>query len=169
MKLTKNTSIALLSALLVVGATEVRAQTDTKPKTDTAAPATPAPGAGGRQRGAGGPGGRGGANAITNILAKLDLTAEQNAKLKPILEERTKKMAELRTPGTPPDADSRAKMMALQTEYMGKIEAVLTTEQKDKLKKLQEEAAAARAAGGAGGGRRGGANGGAPATPAPGK
>ena len=87
----------------------------------------PAPGGGGGRGG-----GRGGMIAPDVMLAQmttnLTLTAEQQGKIKPILEDFSKKVTAI----PQDDTDRRGKMTAARDDATAKIGAILTPEQKTK-------------------------------------
>ena len=105
-------------------------------------------------RAAGGAGGAGG--AITNVvdrleksLEKLDLTADQKTKVKPVLEDARKKFEELRSQLQSGDrAAMREKFKTAMDDTRDKLKEILTPEQAEKLK-ADIEAGRANAAGGA--------------------
>lgn len=79
---------------------------------------------------------------LKHLTLVLDLTSEQQAQIKPILEERVQKMQEVWRDNSLTRAQRRDKMMALREESKTKIEAVLNDKQKekyDKLYKMQTE------------------------------
>lgn len=102
-------------------------------------------------RAAGGAGG-----AITNVvdrleksLEKLDLTADQKTKVKPVLEDARKKFEELRSQLQSGDrAAMREKFKTAMDDTRDKLKEILTPEQAEKLK-ADIEAGRANAAGGA--------------------
>ncbi len=107
--------------------------------------------AGGQGQGGagGGHGGHGGGAHLQAMLAPLNLTSDQTAKVRTILGDMR---AKAETAGDDPDA-RRAAMKA----GMDQLEAILTPDQKAK---FEQERAQARAAGGWGGGQGGGGQGG---------
>lgn len=121
--------------------------------------------------GRGGPGGAGGVGArLEESLQKLDLTAEQKAKIKPVVEDVKKKFEELRSQIAGGGGDRQAmreKVMALLEETRDKLKEILTPEQATKLKELMMPPGGA--GGGAGEGRRPGAGGGTPPPTPPAK
>jgi Spy/CpxP family protein refolding chaperone len=105
----------------------------------------PAPGGGGRG------GGRGGAAVppevmLAQMTTNLTLTADQQTKIKPILDDMAKTTAAI----PQDDADRRGKMTSARDSATTKISAILTPEQKTKFD----------ASGGLRGGGRGGRGGG---------
>jgi Spy/CpxP family protein refolding chaperone len=76
---------------------------------------------------------------MARLVEELKLTKEQQDKLKPIFEEQAKKTRELREDTTVAREDRREKMTKLREETNAKINKVLTTEQQEKYKKMQEQ------------------------------
>lgn len=68
---------------------------------------------------------------LEKLTEKLSLTPEQQAKILPIIEEKHQKMEAL-----------HGQMKEMRQQAMGKIEAELTPEQKEKWKEMQEKRAA---------------------------
>jgi periplasmic protein CpxP/Spy len=145
-----------------------------------AAPALQAQGAG---PAAGGPGGGGGGRGgqmgtpeerataqLTQLTTLLTLTADQSAKVRPILVKQFTDQTALMTGGQAAGGDMtvrRAQVLEITTKAQTDILALLTDTQKAAYQKFLEEEAARRP-GGFGGGGRGGAGGqGAPAGGAP--
>ena len=79
--------------------------------------------------GGGGGGGRGAEAQLHQMIEQLNLTAEQQPKVKAVLEERTKKVTELRSDSTIPREQLRSKMQAIEEETNHKLQAILTPEQ----------------------------------------
>lgn len=85
---------------------------------------------------------------LERMKTRLKLTPEQEAQLKPILEENAKKLRELRDKHlaanqgqpTPPDPEMRKQMMALRDENDARIVKVLTPAQAEEWKKMRAEA-----------------------------
>jgi len=85
---------------------------------------------------------------LERMKTRLKLTPEQEAQLKPILEENAKKMRELRDKHlaanqgqpTPPDPEMRKQMIALRDENDARIVKVLTPTQAEEWKKMRAEA-----------------------------
>ena len=156
MKATKTMLIAALAAgSLLVWSPALRAgDTNTPPST----PPAGAPPAGQRP-----PGMRGGPT-LDQLAQQLNLTDDQKAKVKPILEARDQKMRDLRgDTGLTPE-DRRAKMKALRDDMVTQMKAVLTPEQFDKWQKMSSAGMRDRRNGPPpGGGHAGGTN--APAAP----
>ena len=102
----------------------------------------------------GGGGGRGPMTPdaqLAQLTTALTLTADQQAKIKPILEADAAKITALRTAQDP---DMRTKMTAIRTEQHAAIKALLTADQATKYDAMPQ--------GGRGGGGGGAAGGGAP-------
>jgi Spy/CpxP family protein refolding chaperone len=101
---------------------------------------------------------RGGGNRMMNIdtlKKQLDLSDDQVAKVKPILEDMQKQMQALRADTTLSQTDRRAKMKEIRDGEAAKLKEVLTADQYAKWEKSRPT------------GRTGGGAGGAPATPPP--
>jgi Spy/CpxP family protein refolding chaperone len=79
-----------------------------------------------------------GKNRIERLNESLDLTKDQQQKLQSIYESRDKRLQSLY-------ADFRSKRTALQDDTDGKIQALLTAEQREKLKKMQQKKLVERA------------------------
>lgn len=73
------------------------------------------------------------------LSEKLDLTNEQKAKLKPILEDQAQQMKAVHDDTSLSPEQKRAKMKAMHESLHDQINAVLTTEQQAKFKQLQQE------------------------------
>lgn len=69
---------------------------------------------------------------LEKLSQELNLTKDQEQKLKSIYESRDQRLQTLYS-------EFRSKRTALQDETDGKIEALLTAEQREKLKKIQEK------------------------------
>ncbi len=86
--------------------------------------------------------GRGGASVqqrLDHMSRQLNLTDEQKAKLKPVLEDEMKQMQAVRQDSSLSRDQRREKMMQIHQSTKPQIEAVLTPEQKDKLNRMHEE------------------------------
>ena len=117
-------------------------------------------GGAGHTRAASGPGGRGGMDPdaqLASLTTALTLSADQQAKIKPILEADAAKITALRTAQDP---DMRTKMTAIRTEQHAAIKALLTADQATKYDAMPQ-------GGGRGGGGGGGAAGGPPPSAPP--
>jgi protein CpxP len=68
---------------------------------------------------------------LASLTTALNLTPAQQAKIKPILADSQKKMADLRASGGDPST-MRPQMMAIRTDQQTKIKAVLSADQKPK-------------------------------------
>jgi Spy/CpxP family protein refolding chaperone len=115
---------------------------------DTNAPAMTPP------AGAPPPGARGGPRGgptLDQIAQQLNLTDDQKAKVKPILDTRDQKMKDLRADTTLSQEDRRTKMQTIRQETTDAMKGVLTPEQFDKYQEMQQRARN-RAGGAAGGG-----------------
>jgi hypothetical protein len=88
---------------------------------------------------------------IEMLTDRLKLTADQQAKIKPILADQQTQMGALRGDQSLSQEDRMAKMTKIRTDTNDKINAVLTADQKTEYAKMQEEMRARQ--GGGGGGR----------------
>ncbi|MFN3651501.1 MAG: hypothetical protein ACK47B_18150 [Armatimonadota bacterium] len=81
-------------------------------------------------------------------LDKLGLTADQKTKVDALMKNQAAEMKKLReAPGTP--QEKRPKMREAAKQFRSKLEAILTAEQKTKLREMQREARRNRQNGGA--------------------
>jgi len=95
-------------------------------------------------KGQAGPGGQRRQSMNPKALAKaLDLTQEQQDKLKPAFEKFAKARKELQEDTTTPPKEKREKVMENTKKLMEAVEAVLTDEQKKKFEELKKKAAEA--------------------------
>jgi Spy/CpxP family protein refolding chaperone len=118
--------LAFAAGLMVVGQTSQALQT---------APAAQEHGAmGGPAMAAMTPEGR-----LKMLTEKLNLTEDQQAKMKPILEDQAKQMKALHDDASLAPADKHAKMKELHESSTEKINAVLTADQQTKWKQMKQE------------------------------
>jgi periplasmic protein CpxP/Spy len=151
MKVSKTMIIAaLVAGNLLAWNVAVRAADTNTP------PAKPAPGGPPQGQRPGGGMMRGGPN-LDQMAQQLNLTDDQKAKVKTILENRDKKMAEFRGDNSASQEDRRAKMQALREETSTQMKAVLTPEQFEKWQQMSPR-----------GRRQGGPAGGPPGSERPG-
>jgi len=118
---------ALVAGSLFAWNTAVRAQDSTN---------TPPAG----QHGPGGPGGPGamrGRPGIEQIAKALNLTDDQKAKVKDILDSEIKQLKDLHADTTLSQDDRRAKMKSIREETTAKLKAILTPEQLEKFQKMR--------------------------------
>src|SRR5580698_2318087 len=94
----------------------------------------------------GGPGARGGRMNFDNISTQLALTDDQKTKVKPIIEDMLKKMADVRKDDSLQPTDKRTKNKQIRDDATTQLKDILTADQLTKWQKMI-----------AGGGRRGGA------------
>ncbi len=123
--------------------------------------------AGGGAPAAGGPGGGGRRGAMTSeaMITRFQtalgetnkLSDDVVAKVKPVLDDMIKKIADLRADTTVAPADQRTKRTAITKEATDAIKAIVTADQFKVIQPLLQR----------GGGRRGGNGGGAPAAAPP--
>jgi protein CpxP len=117
---------ALVAGLMLVGQTSHALQTATTPQEhgamggSTMGPMTPE-------------------NRLKMLTEKLNLTEDQQAKLKPILEDEGKQMKALHDDTSLAAADKRSKMMEVHDSSTEKINAVLTADQQAKWKQMKQE------------------------------
>jgi periplasmic protein CpxP/Spy len=74
---------------------------------------------------------------LQHLTKQLDLTADQQAQIKPILEGRDQQMKQLWQDQALAPQDRHAKMRSIQDDSKGKIEAVLNDTQKQKYEAMQ--------------------------------
>ncbi len=123
-------AFSLLTGMLlgsfVMGSAVVQAQTPATPAAPTAPGVQPAT-----------PGARPVMRDRTEVLSqRLNLTDDQKTKIKPILDEQTKKLMDLRSEKDLKPEDRRAKVMAIRDESDAKIKAILTPEQWEKYPRM---------------------------------
>jgi Spy/CpxP family protein refolding chaperone len=75
---------------------------------------------------------------LEHMTKALDLTADQQAQIKPLLEAHQQQAMQLRQDTSISQDDKHTKMQALNTDTHTKIEAVLTDTQKAKFEKMQQ-------------------------------
>lgn len=73
------------------------------------------------------------------LTEKLSLTDDQQAKLKPILEDEAKQMKSLHDDSSLAPMDKRSKMMDAHQAFTEKINAVLTPDQQAKWKQMKQD------------------------------
>jgi hypothetical protein len=73
------------------------------------------------------------------LTEKLNLTDDQQAKLKPILEDQSKQMKAIHDDASLVPADKQAKMKEAHDSSIEKINAVLTPDQQAKWKQMRQE------------------------------
>jgi len=76
---------------------------------------------------------------LKNLTDRLSLTADQQGKIKPILEDRNQQMQALRNDQSLTQDDRRTKGRAIQEASTQKIRDVLTDDQKKKYDDMQQE------------------------------
>jgi Spy/CpxP family protein refolding chaperone len=135
----KTNKVALIAVLLGGGllafSPGVRAQDQPKkeaPKADATAD-QPARGQRGQR------GQRGGAQAMQKIVEDLGLTDEQKPKFREAMQAQREKMQALQQDQSVSREDRMAKVKEIREATYKKIEALLTTEQKEKWPKIREE------------------------------
>jgi periplasmic protein CpxP/Spy len=89
-----------------------------------------------------GPGGRGHGmdpdTQLAHMTKQLDLTADQQSQIRPILVDRQQKMQALWQNQSLSQEDRRSQMMGIRQDSNAKIEAVLNDQQKQKFEAMQE-------------------------------
>ena len=76
---------------------------------------------------------------VKNLADKLNLTADQQAKIKPILEDTRSQMMKLRQDDSVSQEDKRAKGREIREATNGKIRDLLTDDQKKQFDDMQKE------------------------------
>jgi periplasmic protein CpxP/Spy len=115
------------------------------PMVATGAPAAPYQGGGygGGQGGGQGGGGRRGPMSPDDQLKRMtkdfDLTADQQAKIKPILVDAQKKMDDVRNDSSGDRQTMRQKMMQIRQDTNDQVRALLDDKQKEKFDKQEQE------------------------------
>ena len=77
---------------------------------------------------------------IAHLKEELNLTDDQVAKLKPVMQEEGKKLRELRSDTTLSREDKLSKVKTIHQDLAAKVKPILTTEQYSKWEKMQEGA-----------------------------
>ncbi|MBW8780639.1 MAG: hypothetical protein JF599_01955 [Verrucomicrobia bacterium] len=75
---------------------------------------------------------------LKELAERLDLTEDQKAKIKPILQDEMKALKDLREDDTLDKDAKREKMMEIRKAHAAQIMAILTPEQQAKFKAMQE-------------------------------
>jgi hypothetical protein len=78
-------------------------------------------------------------NHLKMLTEKLDLTEDQQAKLKPILEDQSKQMKAIHDDTSLAPANKQTKMKELHNSSVEKINAILTPDQQAKWKQMRQE------------------------------
>ena len=118
--------LAFATAMMVVGQKSHALQTETAPQEhgamggSTMGPMTPE-------------------NRLKMLTEKLNLTEDQQAKLKPILEDQSKQIKAIHDDAALAPADKQAKMKELHESFGEKINVVLTPDQQTKWKQMRQE------------------------------
>lgn len=76
---------------------------------------------------------------MERLSKELDLTQEQREKIRPLIEEQVKQMRALREDNSLTQEQRREKAMGVMKETHGKIDAVLSPEQREKLKQHMQQ------------------------------
>ncbi|WP_267225680.1 hypothetical protein [Dyella silvae] len=77
---------------------------------------------------------------LQHMAKQLQLTADQQAKIGPILQQRAQQMEALRADNSLAPADRKAKAMSLMQNTAQQVDAVLTPAQRDQWKAMRERA-----------------------------
>jgi Spy/CpxP family protein refolding chaperone len=77
---------------------------------------------------------------LQHLTKQLQLSADQQAKIGPILQQRDQQIQALRADSSLSQADRRAKLMSLAQDSSKQIDAVLTHAQRDQMKAMREKA-----------------------------
>ena len=78
-------------------------------------------------------------NRLKMLTEKLNLTDDQQAKLKPIIEDQAKQMKAIHDDSSLAPADRQAKMKEIHESSIEKMNAILTPDQQAKWKQLRQE------------------------------
>jgi protein CpxP len=78
-------------------------------------------------------------NRLKMLTEKLNLTEDQQAKLKPIIEDQSKQMKAIHNDTSLAPADRQAKMKDLHESSIEKMNAILTPDQQAKWKQMRQE------------------------------
>jgi len=127
--------LGALTSVVICGCLAVAAQ-DAPPQ--SAPPSTP--NAGGEHPAGGGRRTMESLGEMRWLSQQLNLTEEQKEKLRPILQDEGEQLRTTRLDEHLPLDQKRTKMMEIRDSFRPKIAAVLTPEQQEKMKKIQEAA-----------------------------
>jgi Spy/CpxP family protein refolding chaperone len=78
-------------------------------------------------------------NRLKMLTEKLNLTEDQQSKLKPIIEDQSKQMNAIHDDSSLAPADRQAKMKEIHESSIEKMNAILTPDQQAKWKQLRQE------------------------------
>jgi len=130
MKANKTILMAVLAAgSLLVWSPAMRADDSTNQPPSTLPAGVPTTSTNQRPAGMRGPN-------FDQLAQRLELTDDQKAKFKPILEAQMKKMRDLRSDTSLTSQDRRTQMQAIREETATQLKAVLTPEQYDQWQKM---------------------------------
>ena len=76
---------------------------------------------------------------LEHMSTELNLTDDQKTKIKPILEEQSKQMQDLRQNTSTSEQDRRAKMKQIHENTMSQVRAILTSDQQKKLDEMMSQ------------------------------
>jgi Spy/CpxP family protein refolding chaperone len=74
---------------------------------------------------------------LQRMSERLNLTEEQKAKIRPILQERNKQLEDLRANSSLPQGEARAKATEIRKSARQQIDQILTPEQREKQKTMR--------------------------------
>jgi Spy/CpxP family protein refolding chaperone len=75
---------------------------------------------------------------LEHMSSALNLTDDQKAKIKPILEEQSNKMHQLMQDTSISQQDKRSKFQQIHQDTMSQIKPILTSDQQQKLESMQQ-------------------------------
>lgn len=87
-------------------------------------------------------GGHNAAGTMPKVMDELNLTAEQKAKLKPIYEDQAKQLKAVRDDTALSQEDKTAKMKEIRQATQKQVREILTPEQRQQMRELQQKAKA---------------------------
>jgi Spy/CpxP family protein refolding chaperone len=116
------TAACVLSGLVGIGLNRLAGQ-ETGEAPPSAQPAHPAHGQAERE--------------LQSLSKRLNLTEEQKAKIRPILQARNKQLKDLRADSSLPQGEARAKAREIRKSARLQIDQILTPEQREKQKAMR--------------------------------
>jgi len=78
-------------------------------------------------------------NRLKMLTEKLNLSDDQQAKIKPLLEDETSEMQSIHNDSSLAPADRQAKMKQVHQSFTDKVNAVMTPDQQTKWKQMKQE------------------------------
>jgi Spy/CpxP family protein refolding chaperone len=142
MKLNTKNIVALMALGGAMSFAPALLAQDASTNAPAGAPPAAAPGGGGQMRG------QNADQMIQRLTTRLNLTPDEQAKVKPIIEDEMQQMTTMRS--LAPE-DRRAKMMALRQEVMTNMQAVLTPDQFTQYQQMTQRRRPGMGPGGPGG------------------